>query len=666
MSTGPLQQERADISRGSEHLERQARGKFSTGFPDNRPQATIQRRLREFADNNPRAMQFKAMQAVIHTGTLQRVAGNKSVQTKAAAAGNNTGLPNQLKTGIESLSGLSMNHVQVHYNSELPAQLNAHAYTQGSEIHVAGGQEKHLPHEAWHVVQQAQGRVRPTLQMKDKIPVNNDPELEREADVMGEKALGNVGDVAQRSGDDMPMQQTNLSFSDTHTVQRKIGFEVELNTPWYENNAADSEFPNEMPETDGLKSFIRSNEDFRPSKGNIDESRGVGLQFEHWNREQEYLEKFREFQNACIASGLWTPFKDERGPVLRPELVTSPMDIDMSGKLVSEDILDFLQFLSTKIFFMRVKQGMFSGAILGHPMDDLRRLRDFAQLKDDERLAKAITAILTHPFDLGRYAHMQASMGFDLGDLAKMQDAMFKAGDEQPDEDPKTEQMMLFYKSSSKLIRAFVDLAFKRFPKSIDADEEERSELRAYLILCCESVIGIYGLNLLGAMNQVSGKNVNLMAKDAFSLLPRNSVLALYNILPNKLQMDSSEIWKPMIQIMLTATGVSIGAMIDKILTLILGAKIDKDAEISKSMEDLRKIISGEAVDFPNLDPGQMTKLNKMDRSVWGNQMPVFEFRRALGSLTFTEPTEVKKNAKKILAEIVKTLDGIFVADRQD
>jgi Domain of unknown function (DUF4157) len=100
---------------------------------------------------------------------------------------NNTGLPNQLKSGIESLSGMSLDNVKVHYNSSKPAQLNAHAYAQGSDIHVAPGQEQHLPHEAWHVVQQAQGRVKPTTQMKG-TSVNDDVSLETEADVMGAKA----------------------------------------------------------------------------------------------------------------------------------------------------------------------------------------------------------------------------------------------------------------------------------------------------------------------------------------------------------------------------------------------------------------------------------------------------------------------------------------------
>ena len=102
---------------------------------------------------------------------------------------NNTGLPDELKSGIENLSGQSLDDVSVHYNSDHPARLNAHAYAQGTDIHVASGQEKHLPHEAWHVVQQKQGRVKPTLQMNGHINVNDDEGLEREADLMGAKAV---------------------------------------------------------------------------------------------------------------------------------------------------------------------------------------------------------------------------------------------------------------------------------------------------------------------------------------------------------------------------------------------------------------------------------------------------------------------------------------------
>ena len=71
------------------------------------------------------------------------------VQAKEESPPNRTGMPDHLKSGLENLSG-----VRVHYNSSQPGQFNALAYTQGQKIHVAPGQEKHLPHEGWHAVQQ--------------------------------------------------------------------------------------------------------------------------------------------------------------------------------------------------------------------------------------------------------------------------------------------------------------------------------------------------------------------------------------------------------------------------------------------------------------------------------------------------------------------------------
>ena len=136
---------------------------------------------------------------------------------------NNTGMPDNLKAGVESLSGIDMSDVRVHYNSSKPAQVGALAYTQGTNIHVAPGQERHLPHEAWHVVQQAQGRVQPTLQMKDGVPVNDDVRLEREADVMGERAFTSGQDLFFRQGAYEPGSwegQELIAQELTHVVQQ--------------------------------------------------------------------------------------------------------------------------------------------------------------------------------------------------------------------------------------------------------------------------------------------------------------------------------------------------------------------------------------------------------------------------------------------------------------
>ena len=112
---------------------------------------------------------------------VQRQEGGKKTENK-------TGLPDHLKAGIENLSGYSMDAVRVHYNSDKPEKINALAYTQGIDIHMGPGQERHLPHESWHVVQQLQGRVEPTVQARG-LSINDDAALESEADVMGVKAM---------------------------------------------------------------------------------------------------------------------------------------------------------------------------------------------------------------------------------------------------------------------------------------------------------------------------------------------------------------------------------------------------------------------------------------------------------------------------------------------
>lgn len=124
-------------------------------------------------DNSPRQIMQQKRVAELKNATIQRKESG--------------GLPDNLKAGIESLSGMSVDDVKVHYNSSKPAQVGALAYAQGSDIYLAPGQTQHLAHEAWHVVQQRQGRVRPTTEVSG-VAVNDNVQLEREADVMGAMA----------------------------------------------------------------------------------------------------------------------------------------------------------------------------------------------------------------------------------------------------------------------------------------------------------------------------------------------------------------------------------------------------------------------------------------------------------------------------------------------
>ena len=127
----------------------------------------------------------------------QQQSKEETIQTQPVQSANHTptGMPDNLKSGIERLSGLDMSDVRVFRDSDKPSQVGALAYTQGTDIHVGPGQGRHLPHEAWHAVQQKRGRVQPTTTAAG-LPVNDDAVLEREADEMGRTALQMNADTA--------------------------------------------------------------------------------------------------------------------------------------------------------------------------------------------------------------------------------------------------------------------------------------------------------------------------------------------------------------------------------------------------------------------------------------------------------------------------------------
>ena len=213
-------------------------------FVDNRPQGVAQRKLQNLVNNSSRVKQATQLQAKVRQYANQR---QPTIQKK----GNNTGLPDNLKSGIENLSGYAMDDVKVHYNSDQPAQLQAHAYAQGTDIHLGPGQEKHLPHEAWHVVQQKQGRVKPTMQMKGGVNLNDDIGLEKEADVMGAQSLNSSVTSSI---------QLRVAPPSNNTMQlvSKFGFEMQAINTWVGKKKPNQKYALQMGkqkayETDRLK-----------------------------------------------------------------------------------------------------------------------------------------------------------------------------------------------------------------------------------------------------------------------------------------------------------------------------------------------------------------------------------------------------------------------------
>lgn len=96
-------------------------------------------------------------------------------------------LPESLRESMQQMSGVDLSAIQVHYNSDKPKQLGALAYAEGDQIYLAPGQSELLPHETWHLIQQAEGRV-PATDERAGRATNSDAELENEAEAMAGRA----------------------------------------------------------------------------------------------------------------------------------------------------------------------------------------------------------------------------------------------------------------------------------------------------------------------------------------------------------------------------------------------------------------------------------------------------------------------------------------------
>jgi hypothetical protein len=226
-------------------------------FVDKRPEASAQRKLQTLMQQSPQGQRLAQLQAMIDHSPRQVALQRRQGDVEATA--NRTGLPDTLKAGIEHLSGMSMDDVRVHYNAAKPAQLNALAYTQGTDIHVGPGQERHLPHEAWHVVQQKQGRVKPMRQLQEGVLVNDHVGLEHEAEVMGAKALHTPRPDQVATAPAGSSNALHHASAGTDVIQRAVGFEIETN--WRVFNY-DQTLNNNGPMT-----ALQKNTNFLPADG---------------------------------------------------------------------------------------------------------------------------------------------------------------------------------------------------------------------------------------------------------------------------------------------------------------------------------------------------------------------------------------------------------------
>jgi hypothetical protein len=180
-----------------------------------------------------------------------RELGAEAVAPAPAQRGGGTSMPAAVQAKMEHAFGTDFSAVRIHEGPEA-RDLGALAYTQGPNIHFAPGQyqptsqhgQELLGHELTHVIQQSQQRVGATMQAKG-MAINDDPAMEREADLMGARAAlgmpvsGATREPARAGASEptsavaqakalapMPALQV-LSHADSQVVQMMAAFRIE-------------------------------------------------------------------------------------------------------------------------------------------------------------------------------------------------------------------------------------------------------------------------------------------------------------------------------------------------------------------------------------------------------------------------------------------------------
>jgi hypothetical protein len=146
--------------------------------------------------------------------------GAKNSFSPPASTNSNKNVPAQLQSKLESSFGQDFSNVSIHANSQQAVQMNARAYTQGEQIHFAPGEfnpnsktGQHLiGHEFAHIAQQRAGVVKPTKVLPKGIAINDNQNLEQEADVLGKKAINGEA-ISKYKG---------ANTTSSSTMQRKL------------------------------------------------------------------------------------------------------------------------------------------------------------------------------------------------------------------------------------------------------------------------------------------------------------------------------------------------------------------------------------------------------------------------------------------------------------
>lgn len=175
-----------------------------------------------------------------------------------------SGLDKAVQAKMEKSFQEDFSEVKVTKDSEEASEMGAQAFTQGDKIHFAPGNYKPhstegqelIGHELAHVIQQKQGRVKANTQSKG-APVNDDPVIEQEADIMGRKAA--AGEVASKNKSQKTYSKSTSKALQAQTDQELL-YQIAPQQAIYEFAAHHLAYKDEGAElNESEKDFLFSN-----------------------------------------------------------------------------------------------------------------------------------------------------------------------------------------------------------------------------------------------------------------------------------------------------------------------------------------------------------------------------------------------------------------------
>lgn len=205
-------------------------------------------------ENSQPQIDLKALRQEEHPTPVQET--NKK---KEQGTGN---VPKGLKDKIEKESGVSLDDVTVHYNSQEPFKHEANAFAKGNEVFLAPGQEELLSEELWHVVQQKQGLVKATG-TENGEPMNDAPDLERlakkgQSETGGKEQEEKQQEIIQKNNEKLtfriPVKGTMTGKEFMILIEKQIYGQV-VNTPWTINDVPID--PNQIMGEEGKTIFYK-------------------------------------------------------------------------------------------------------------------------------------------------------------------------------------------------------------------------------------------------------------------------------------------------------------------------------------------------------------------------------------------------------------------------